>query len=97
MSVGQSLPGHAEGILLFVRLIQRFHQLCAQHDDIDAVGLADNVGIAGKSQPVLVIARISQIHSLDGVARHHQAVFLKILHACSKGVDVAVGVILAQG
>ena len=60
------------------------------------MGLADDVRIAGKGQPVFAVSGVHQIHRFHSVAGDHKAVLLQVLHTGSKGVVVAVGIVFPQ-
>ena len=99
LSVGEGLARHAEGEFLLAGVVQGLHQLGAEHHHVDAVGLADNVGIAGKGQPVLVkahVARVHKVHRLDGIAHGHEAVFLQVLHRRAEKAVRVVGVVVGH-
>ena len=101
LSVGEGAAGHAKGILFFVRMVERLHKLCAQHDCIHTVRGTDDMGIAGKREPVedaaifgLSVPGIHQVYSFYGIAGDHRIILLQVLHASGKGVVVAVRILL---
>ena len=82
-------------------MVERLHKLCAQHDCIHTVRGTDDMGIAGKSEPVedaaifgLSVPGIHQVYSFYGIADDHRIILLQVLHASGKGVVVAVRILL---
>ena len=71
MPVGKGAAGHAEAVLFLFRMVERLGQLGAEHNGVDAVRRAQDVGIAGEGQPVGGLACVHKVYGLDGVARDH--------------------------